>query len=116
MKKEITISGQKVEFKCVGSTPFLYRTIFGRDFFKDLVRLEKSMDESMENIEVDIVYSIAYTFAYENNKEIGELIEWLGTFEDGFPVLEVLAELQDLLKANLQSLHKQRTNKKKVTQ
>ncbi len=43
VEKTVTISGQNVKFKASAAVPRLYRTLFHRDVFKDMTKLEKSM-------------------------------------------------------------------------
>ena len=41
--KKIEIDGQMVEFRASAAVPRLYRIKFGRDIYKDLQSLEKSV-------------------------------------------------------------------------
>ncbi len=47
VEKTVTISGQNVKFKASAAVPRLYRTLFHRDVFKDMTKLEKSMKRVM---------------------------------------------------------------------
>ena len=44
MTKIIEIDGKKVPFKASAAIPRLYRVKYGRDIFKDLMKLEKAMN------------------------------------------------------------------------
>lgn len=47
--KKIEIDGKEVTFKASAAVPRLYRIKFGRDIYKDLRQLEKSVDENEED-------------------------------------------------------------------
>ena len=46
--KKIEIDGQMVEFRASAAVPRLYRIKFGRDIYKDLRSLEKSVGDNDE--------------------------------------------------------------------
>ena len=48
MTKVIEIDGRKVPFKASAAIPRIYRVRYGRDIFKDLMKLEKAMNENTE--------------------------------------------------------------------
>ncbi len=43
VEKTVTLSGQNVKFKASAAVPRLYRTLFHRDVFKYMTKLEKSI-------------------------------------------------------------------------
>ncbi len=47
--KKIEIDGKEVTFKASAAVPRLYRIQFGRDIYKDLRQLEKSVGENDED-------------------------------------------------------------------
>lgn len=47
--KKIEIDGKEVTFKASAAVPRLYRIKFGRDIYKDLRQLEKSVGENEED-------------------------------------------------------------------
>ena len=49
MEKKIEIDGKQVPFRASAAIPRIYRMKFGRDIYKDLRQLEKSMDAEDEN-------------------------------------------------------------------
>ena len=53
MEKLIEIDGMQVPFKATARTPVLYRTLFGKDIFKDLARLTESMKKAKEKADAD---------------------------------------------------------------
>ena len=48
--KKIEIDGKEVTFKASAAVPRLYRIKFGRDIYKDLRQLEKSVGRTMRTI------------------------------------------------------------------
>ena len=48
MTKVIEIDGKKVHFKASAAIPRIYRVKYGRDIFKDLMKLEKALNENKE--------------------------------------------------------------------
>ena len=113
MEKTLTIDNKQVTFKSSGAVPKRYKMQFGRDFFKDLIGMgivEKDYDKLSENeqlkmiqkIDFDIFYDIAWTLAKAADKEIGDPLTWLETF-DTFPIADIAYELQDILAATISS-------------
>ena len=56
------------------------------------------------------IYQLAHLFARTADKENTpvDMVEWLASFEEGFPVVDVFLELQDLIISNMQSLKKKK--------
>lgn len=55
LTKKIQIDGKEVVFRASAAIPRIYRLKFGRDIFKDLMELEKSMkknDEDKSNLDI----------------------------------------------------------------
>lgn len=113
MEKSIMIDDKPVIFKSSGAVPKRYKMQFGRDFFKDLIGMgivDKDYDKLSENeqlkiiqkIDFDIFYDIAWTLAKTANKEIGDPLTWLESF-DTFPIVDIASELQDILAATISS-------------
>ena len=46
MTKTIEIDGKQVPFKASAAIPRIYRVKYGRDIFKDLMKLEKALNEN----------------------------------------------------------------------
>lgn len=119
MEKTITIDGKAIRFASKGSTPTRYKAQFGRDFFKDILRMyplaklelndkeneEKTMEKLLEIIDFDIFYDILWTFAKTADNNIPDKLEWLDQF-DSFPVLDMIQDVQELIMNNLQSKKK----------
>ncbi|MDE5769575.1 MAG: hypothetical protein K2H82_09340, partial [Oscillospiraceae bacterium] len=69
IKKNITIDGLEVPFKASAAVPRLYRLKFGRDIYKDLAILQKSVkngnaENSEMNVEsLEMFENVAYIMA-----------------------------------------------------
>ncbi|MFS0591712.1 hypothetical protein AB1L05_08930 [Cytobacillus horneckiae] len=114
MEKIVVIDGQPVNFKSTGATVVRYKAQFGRDFFRDLFKLQnvgKAKEDgtievgSIENIDFEFFYNFAWVLAKQGNKEIGDPITWLDTF-DSFPIIEIIPEIQDLIYHTIQGKKK----------
>ena len=112
MEKIIKIDGKEVKFKSTGATPIKYKRQFGRDFFSDLFKMNdigealnsKSKKSNINNLDMDVFYNIAWVLA-KGADDIPPLEEWLESFES-FPIVEIIAELNELLLASIQSKKK----------
>lgn len=110
--KTINISGTDVKFKVTGVTPVLYMSQNGgKDFLADFTKLEKEI-QSGEIYSTMPIYQIIYCLAKQANKDIDDMQEWLDSFEDGFPIYDVLTELMPFIQMNLTSGKKPPTKKK----
>ena len=67
--KKIEIDGQQVDFRASAAVPRLYRIKFGRDIYKDLRSLEKSVGDndeessSLDLFSLEMFENIAYIMA-----------------------------------------------------
>lgn len=105
----ITIDNKDVKFKVTGQTPLMYMAMFtGSDFLKDFMEIERAQAKG-EAIESLAFYKIAYCLAKKADPELPEMGEWLESFEDGFPIFEVIAELMPLIQLNFTSTKKKTT-------
>ena len=87
LTKKIQIDGQDVIFRASAAIPRIYRLKFGRDIFKDLMELEKSMkknDEDKSNLDIgslELFENIAYVMAKHGDKSVPDSPEeWLDNF------------------------------------
>lgn len=73
--KKIEIDGQQVEFRASAAVPRLYRIKFGRDIYKDLRSLEKSVDDGNEESSDLDLFSLEMfeNIAYSSAHSIGEI-------------------------------------------
>lgn len=117
VEKTVTISGQNVKFKASAAVPRLYRTLFHRDVFKDMTKLEKSMKRvtpkkgkenpdqppEFEVEDLEIFENLAYAMAYHADKSIPKNIDdWLDQF-DMFSIYQILPEILSLWGTNLET-------------
>ncbi|WP_249659406.1 hypothetical protein [Lysinibacillus fusiformis] len=113
MEITLTIDDQPVKFKSSGAVPKRYKMQFGRDFFKDLIGMgivnkdysdlhENNQLEAIKQIDFDMFYDIAWTLAKTADEKIPDPMTWLDSFET-FPIVDIVAELQDILAATISS-------------
>lgn len=118
MEKTIVIDGKKVIFKTNGAVPMRYKAQFGKDYFKEIIKMlplakakkKKKEELNVEDLEVldfEVFYNVAWVMAKTADPSIPEPLEWLSSFDE-FPMLVVFTEIQDLMNATLQ------TSKKKL--
>ena len=50
MTRTIEIDGKQVPFKASAAIPRIYRVKYGRDIFKDLMKLEKALNENKAEV------------------------------------------------------------------
>ena len=110
MEKVVEIIGKKVAFKTHGAIPVLYAQQYGKDFFTTIMKMENVINGD-GSIDGDLmpIYQLAHLFARTADKDTPvDMVEWLASFEEGFPVVDVFLELQDLIISNMQSLKKKK--------
>lgn len=114
MEKTIVIDGKKVRFKTNGATPLRYKAQFGKDYFKEILKLAPlqklqgkkgiSADE-LAALDFEVFYNISWIMAKTADPTIPEPLEWLEQFDE-YPMAEVIPELQDLMLASFQTTKK----------
>lgn len=122
IKKNITIDGLEVPFKASAAVPRLYRLKFGRDIYKDLAILQKSVkngnaENSEMNVEsLEMFENVAYIMAKhavpENVPENPD--EWLEQFNT-FSIYEILPKLIELWGLNVETQAKSKKNLVRLT-
>ena len=116
MEKTITIDGKEIRFKTNGATPMRYKAQFGRDYFKEILKMaplqslskkkkEDIVAKDLEALDFEVFYNIAWIMAKTANPSIPEPIEWLEQFDE-FPMADVIPELQDMLLTSIQTTKK----------
>ena len=116
MEKTIEIDGKKIGFKTNGATPLRYKAQFGKDYFKEIMKLaplENLMGkteneitlEDLDALDFEVFYNIAWVMAKTFDSTIPEPLEWLDQFEQ-FPIAEIIPELQDLMASSFQTTKK----------
>ncbi|MCD8357429.1 MAG: hypothetical protein LUE11_12790 [Clostridia bacterium] len=120
--KKIEIDGQEVEFRASAAVPRMYRLKFGRDIYKDLRQLEKSVgdndedESSLDLFSLELFENIAYIMAKHADpkgvpSEPDEWLEQLNTFS----IYQILPELIDLWGLNVQTQVDAKKNLAKVS-
>ena len=109
MIKTIDIDGKQVPFKASAAIPRIYRVKYGRDIFKDLMKLEKALNEnSAEDSALDLFSletfeNIAYLMAKHADPSLPDSAEeWLDEFSV-FSIYQVLPEIISLWGLNVQT-------------
>lgn len=107
--KKIEIDGMEVAFKASAAVPRLYRIKFGRDIYKDLKMLEKSVDKddpeqsSLDTFSLELFENIAYLMAKHADPSVPDTPEeWLDNFST-FSIYQVLPQLLELWGLNMKS-------------
>ncbi len=119
MEKLIEIDGKSVPFKATARTPVLYRSIFGKDIFKDLIKLTDKVKQAQENNEdasmldvetLQVFLNIAYVMARQADKAIpSDMDEWLDQFSM-FSIYRILPELLELWNMNMTQISEAKKN------
>jgi hypothetical protein len=116
MEKTLTIDGRQVTFKANGATPLRYKAQFGKDYFKDilkmtpLIKLKKKKKEDLtekdlESLDFEIFYNVAWIMAKTADPTIPSQMEWFESF-DQFPLMEIIPDLQELMASTMQQSKK----------
>ena len=108
--KKIELDGKEVEFRASASVPRLSRLKFGRDIYKDLRMLEKSVgendedDSSLDLFSLEMFENIAFIMAKHASPSTvpSEPDEWLEEFNT-FSIYQILPQLIDLWGLNVQT-------------
>ena len=114
MEKTITIDSKEVRFKSNGATPIKYQMQFRKNYFAEILKLNKlgklknideMEDDVIDALDFTVFYNIAWTFAKTSDASIPEPEKWLESFDE-FPILDFITELQEMIMANIQSSKK----------
>ena len=118
----LTIDGKEVTFKASAAVPRLYRIKFGRDIYKDLRQLEKSVgenDEDNSNLDLfslEMFEDLAWLMARHADpaKVPDSPEEFLDQFNT-FSIYQILPQLIELWGLNVQTEVESRKNLEKVS-
>ena len=109
MTKKVTIDGKEVLFKASAAIPRIYRLKFGRDIYKDLSALSKTLDEqnpensTLDTFSLELFENIAYIMAKHADPTVPDTPEeWLDEFNT-FSIYQVLPEIIQLWGMNVQT-------------
>ena len=120
--KKIEIDGKEVTVKASAAVPRLYRIKFGRDIYKDLRQLEKSVgenDEDNSNLDLfslEMFEDLAWLMARHADpaKVPDSPEEFLDQFNT-FSIYQILPQLIELWGLNVQTEVESRKNLAKVS-
>lgn len=109
MVSQIEIDGQQVSFKASAAIPRIYRIKFGRDIYKDLRQLEKSVGDNTEEasgldtFSLEMFENIAYVMAKHADPTVPNTPEeWLDGFNT-FSIYQILPQIIQLWGLNVQT-------------
>lgn len=109
VKRNIEIDGKEVAFKASAAIPRIYRIKFGRDIYRDLASLEKSVGENEEGesnldlFSLEMFENIAYVMAKHADPSIPDSPEeWLDEFNT-FSIYQILPQLIELWGLNVKT-------------
>ena len=109
MTRVIEIDGKQVPFKASAAIPRIYRVKYGRDIFKDLMKLEKALnnssaeDSNLDLFSLETFENIAYLMAKHADPSLPDSAEeWLDEFSV-FSIYQVLPQIIELWGLNVQT-------------
>jgi len=98
-----------VSFKASAAIPRIYRVKYGRDIFKDLMKLEKALNENkaedsnLDLFSLETFENIAYLMAKHADPSLPDSAEeWLDEFSV-FSIYQVLPQIIELWGLNVQT-------------
>jgi hypothetical protein len=104
--KTIEIDEKPVTFRASAAIPRLYRNKFHRDIYRDLSKLQKSIDEndaensSLDTFSLELFENIAWLMAKHADKDVPDTPEeWLDEFST-FSIYEILPQIIELWELN----------------
>lgn len=105
IEKRIKIDGQQVPFRASAAIPRLYRSKFGRDIFRDLMKLGKALTlgnaGELTIDDLEMFENVGYIMAkHADPGQPDTPEEWLDQF-DTFSIYEVLPQLLELWHLNI---------------
>lgn len=119
--KKIEIDGKEVPFRASATVPRLYRAKFRRDIFKDLVKLQKSVEGTEADAselpidDLELFENVAYIMAkHADQNQPDSPEEWLDQFNT-FSIYEVLPQLLELWNLNMETQVEAKKNLNKVS-
>ena len=120
--KKIEIDGQEVEFRASAAVPRMYRIKFGRDIYKDLRQLEKSVGENdkdnsnLDLFSLEMFEDLAWLMARHADpaKVPDSPEEFLDQFNT-FSIYQILPQLIELWGLNVQTEVESRKNLAKMS-
>ncbi|MCD7920445.1 MAG: hypothetical protein LUG45_10375 [Clostridiales bacterium] len=120
--KTINIDGIDTTFRASAAIPRIYRIKFGRDIYKDLRTLEKSVDSNDEDesnldmFSLEMFEDLAWVMAKHADPSVPDSPdEWLEQFNT-FSIYQVLPQFIELWGLNTQTQAESRENFRKAAE
>lgn len=112
--------GKQLELRSSAATAILYKNQFGTDFFADMIKLAKTFStmqdtgeetddskedeldlskmsyEDLDRLDMSTLYQVTWAFAKNADDKIGDLVSWLGGFDD-FPLMDIFPAVMELI-------------------
>ena len=104
MEKTIKINDKKVTFKTSAALPRLYKSMYGRDLFADMMALEGTDSEhALDGDVINTLEDVAFCMARHADSSItNDVVEWLEGF-DTFGVIKTLPDILDLWRGEIET-------------
>lgn len=110
LQKTIEINGKQIPLKASAAVPRLYRIKFGRDIFKDLVKVKTAEGDELAALESDFFENVAYIMAKHADSNIPDSIEeWL----ESMSLFELYGNFRNEILELLELNNKQNVKSKK---
>lgn len=111
MEKILQIGTKEIKLKSTAGTMMRYRNYFNRDFLKDLINLQRKLNDRVETgsqfeaIDLDIFEKITWCMAKTADNSIPDIEHWLDDFET-FDIMQILPQIMELLISNMEQINK----------
>lgn len=100
MERVLNINGIDVKLKATANVPRLYRVLFNRDIYKDIMKLKKDIEYAQKNKKsmpiksLELFENVAYAMAFNGDKKNTprNIDSWLDQFET-FDIYEIFPEI-----------------------
>lgn len=113
MEKTLQIGNKETRLKSTAGTMLRYRNNFSRDFIKDLIDLQRKLQENtsgeIEAVDLDIFEKITWCMAKTADDTIPDIEKWLDQFET-FDIMQALPEIMELLVSNMEQVNSKKKN------
>jgi hypothetical protein len=119
MEKTIIIDEKAVRLKSTAGTMKRYKAQFQKDYFAELMKIAKTMNnsngqafdlgnisyEDLDHLDFEPLYNFIWVLAKTADPTIPDPVTWLDQFE-AMPIAEVFPQIVDLLESSIQSKKK----------
>ena len=109
MRKILNIGGNDVAFESNAATPIFYKSEFKSDYFVDMMRLSKAMQdakdikqlsyEDLDHVDLNVLSQFAWACAKSADRNIKPYLDWLIDNPD-FDIFDHGTEIVSLINQN----------------